>query len=57
MDGSRSKACTTTGLHYGREQYRVRFAGYGRESDQWLDANLVTRDAIDEYWATVNGTQ
>jgi hypothetical protein len=44
-------------LHYGREQYRVRFAGFGRESDQWLDANLVTRDAIDEYWATVNGTQ
>ena len=37
-------------LHRGRRQYRVRFAGYGREDDRWLDASLVTAEAISDYW-------
>lgn len=34
----------------GRTQFKVRWLGYGREMDQWLDSSAITRDAIEEYW-------
>jgi hypothetical protein len=37
----------------GRTQYKVRWLGYGREMDQWLDSSALTRDAIDEYWESL----
>jgi hypothetical protein len=43
--------------HRGRLQYRVRFAGYGREDDRWLDERLVSRGAIDDYWESVRARQ
>lgn len=43
--------------HRGRRQYRVRFAGYGREDDRWLDERLVTRDAINDYWESMRSSR